>query len=90
VTFAGGGTSDTTNGLSVYAPAPAKFDMAYLQSSNALPLNFGIWAWFLGGYYLQRLGVEAPSHPLIQAFQATMQDLVARGVYTPASAPAAR
>src|SRR5579863_1094350 len=87
--FAGGGTAETTNGLSTYAPPADKFDMSYIELSNQLPLNFGIWAWFLGAYYLQLLGAEAPRHPLIQAFQRTMQDLMARGVYKPKGEPAA-
>lgn len=81
--FAGGGTSDTTNGLSIYAPPAEKFDILYIQSSNQLPLNFGIWAWFLCAYYLQLLGAAAPQHPLIQALQRTMDDLIARGIYNP-------
>ena len=83
VAFTGGGTSETTNGLSVYAPLAKNFEIAYVESSNNLPLNFGIWAWFLGAYYLQLLGAEAPGNPLIQAFQRTMQDLAARGIYKP-------
>lgn len=79
--FAGGGTVDTTNGLSLYAPPPDAFDMAYVANANQLPLNFGIWSWFLGAYYLRILGAEAPSHPLIQAFNDTMHDLMARGIY---------
>jgi hypothetical protein len=90
VTFAGGSTPDTTNGLSVYAPPAAEFDIAYIQSSNQLPLNFGIWAWFLGAYYLQALGAEAPQHPLIDALQRTMQDLMARGIYKPEDGAAAK
>jgi hypothetical protein len=87
--FAGGGTSVTTNGLSLYAPPADKFNMSYIELSNQLPLNFGIWAWFLGAYYLQLLGAEAPRHPLIQSFRRTMQDLMARGVYKPKNEPAA-
>jgi cysteine peptidase C11 family protein len=83
VAFAGGATAATTNGLSIYAPAPADFDVSYMEASNHLRLDFGIWALFLGGYYLQLLGAEAPEHPLIQAIVRTMQDLRARGIYKP-------
>ena len=48
--------------------------VAYIEASNHLRLNFGIWALFLGGYYLQLLGAESPEHPLIQAIARTMQD----------------
>jgi len=83
VAFAGGATAATTNGLSIYAPAPADFDVSYMEASNHLRLDFGIWALFLGEYYLQLLGAEAPEHPLIQAIVRTMQDLRARGIYKP-------
>lgn len=81
VAFAGGGTAATTNGLSVYAPPPEKFDTKYI--GHDLPLNFGIWTWFLASYYQQLLGAESPTHPLIQAIERTMQDLIARGIYPP-------
>jgi hypothetical protein len=83
VAFAGGATATTTNGLSIYAPPPADFEVAYIEASNQMSLNLGIWAWFLGGYYLQLLGAEAPEHPLIQSLVLTMQDLRARGIYNP-------
>lgn len=83
VAFAGGATATTTNGLSIYAPAPVDFDVAYIGASNELRLNFGIWALFLGGYYLQLLGAEEPEHPLIQAIARTMETLRARGIYKP-------
>jgi hypothetical protein len=75
------GTSDLANGLSIYAPPPDKFDLDYIRMSNQLPLNLGIWSWFLGSYYLQLLGSEAPAHPLIKALQGTMEDLIRRGIY---------
>jgi hypothetical protein len=81
VTFNGRGTADTPNGLSVYAPLPANFDISYLETSNRLPLDLGIWALFLAGYYLKVLGDHAPRNALIQAIERTMQDLKARGIY---------
>jgi hypothetical protein len=77
------GQPDTPNGLSIYAPAPLEFDIAYLQCSNELPLNLGIWSFFLAHYYMKVLGAEAPRHPLIQAMQQTMEELVRRGIYNP-------
>jgi hypothetical protein len=83
IAFVGGGDSDTTNGLSIYAPAPQAFDVEYIKLSNQLPFDFGIWAWFLAGYYLGRLSTDAPTHPLIQSIQETMSELIATGEYRP-------
>jgi hypothetical protein len=83
IAFVGGGDSDTTNGLSIFAPAPQAFDVEYIRVSNRLPFDFGIWAWFLAGYYLGRLGTDAPAHPLIQSIQKTMSELMAKGEYRP-------
>ncbi|HXM09980.1 MAG TPA: clostripain-related cysteine peptidase [Terriglobales bacterium] len=81
VTFNTRGTADTPNGLSVYAPLPANFDISYLEASNHLPLDLGIWALFLAGYYLKVLGDQAPRNALVQAMERTMRDLKARGIY---------
>jgi hypothetical protein len=83
LSFTGGGTPTTSNGLSVYAPSAESFEVAYIEASNQLPLNFGIWAWFLGDYFLHSLGDRDPSHPLLQALQQTMNKLIATGEYKP-------
>ena len=67
--------------LPVSREAPLFAGLAF--ASNVLPLNFGIWAWFLGGYFLQTLGVQKPPHPLLQAIQDTMEGLIASGKYKP-------
>lgn len=69
----GGGTAASTNGLSIYAPLPEHFDTDYIRLANELPHGLGVWAWTLGGCYLEVLGRDAPAHPLIAALQATMQ-----------------
>ncbi len=73
--------------LSIYGPAPADFDPAYLRQSPSLA-SLGIWTLFLGEYYLKILGEKSLGHPLMQAIKATMDDLVARGIYPPAPAKA--
>jgi hypothetical protein len=83
VAFTGGGTAQSTNGLSVYAPAAKDFDPAYIEASNQFRLDLGIWALFLASYYLKLLGSEATGNPLIQAIARTMQDLTAKGIYKP-------
>ncbi len=83
IAFSGKERADGANGLSLYAPPPDQFDMNYIDLSNGLPLNLGIWALFLGQFYLQTLGAEAPEHPLIQALQQTMEKLIADGEYKP-------
>jgi hypothetical protein len=80
------GATGGPQGLSIYAPAPFEFDVAYISASNHFPLNLGIWAWFLASYYLVVLGEEAPEHPLLKAMQATMEDLIRRGEYRPPGA----
>ena len=60
------------NGLSIYAPHPEQFDVAYIEQSNQFAHNLGIWAWFLARYYLEELGKESEGHPLIHAIQATV------------------
>jgi hypothetical protein len=85
VGFCGGGTADSTNGLSIYAPAPENFDANYIRMANDLPQGLGVWAWALGGYYLHLLGTYDPGHPLLAALRATMQAAVEAGHW---SAPA--
>ncbi|HXM32686.1 MAG TPA: clostripain-related cysteine peptidase [Chthoniobacterales bacterium] len=77
------GTADTANGLSIYAPPPEGFDVAYLKCSNGLDLNLGIWSWFLAACYLHILGAESPGHPLLRAMQDTMEDLRRKGICKP-------
>lgn len=77
------GTSETSNGLSIYAPAPHKFDVAYIESSNGFAHSLGIWSWFLASYYLRVLGDDAPEHPLIEAIGNTMAEQRKRGAYPP-------
>jgi hypothetical protein len=69
--------------LSVYGPLPEDFDPDYISMSGKLPLGLHIWAWFLGDYYLQRLGSKGPGHPLLRAIQKTMEDMIRRGIYPP-------
>ncbi len=81
------GSEDGTNGLSIYAPPPARFDVAYVELGNRLTLGLGIWCWFLAGYYLRVLGSEAPQHPLIRSIQATLERAVRSGDYVPGGRP---
>jgi hypothetical protein len=78
-----GGTEDTTNGLTIYAPPAKHFDVAYIELSNHFHFDLGIWLWFLASYYQRLLGPEGPNHPLLRAIRATMQDMIERGVYKP-------
>jgi hypothetical protein len=78
-----GGTEDTTNGLAIYAPPAKDFDVSYLDQSNQFRSDLGIWPWFLASYYLRLLGAEGPNHPLLLAIQATMRDMIRRGLYPP-------
>ncbi len=80
----GGLTPASTNGLSVYAPPPERFDADYICLANELPYGLGIWVWTLGGYYLHRLGRAAPGHPLISSLQETMKAAIAAGTWSPA------
>jgi len=77
------GRADGSNGLSIYAPEPQDFAPDYLRVANALPFNLGIWAWFLGGYYVRRYGGEAMDSALTQSLKATMQTLIEQGIYQP-------
>ena len=72
-----------TGGLSIYGPNATDFDTEYLRLSAQLPLNLGVWSWFLGDYYLRLLGSKASGNALIQAIQRTMDDLIRRGIYKP-------
>lgn len=77
------GTTGTPNGLSIYAPEPSAFDVAYIPASNDFAHSLGIWAWFLARYYQRVLGEDAPAHPLLEAIRAKMVDLIQRGEYQP-------
>lgn len=79
VAFCGGGTPSSTNGLSVYAPPPDRFDIDYIPFANGLPYGLGAWAWALAGYYIEVLGQNASGHPLITSLQATMRAAIQAG-----------
>jgi hypothetical protein len=68
------------HGLAVYVPAPAAFEVAYLEQANTLPHGLRRWAWWLGALYAQRLGRDAPQHPLVQALLRTLR---AHGIEPP-------
>jgi hypothetical protein len=77
------GGANVQNGLTIYAPPPSRFDVAYIECSNQLPLKLGIWVLFLASYYQKVLGTAAPQHPLLEAIQRTMEELIRRGEYRP-------
>ncbi|RQW85897.1 MAG: hypothetical protein EHM79_10720 [Geobacter sp.] len=78
------GQPDTANGLSIYAPPPHQFKTSYLALSNQLPNGLGLWTWLLGFCTVTTLGAGTPGHPLVQAIQRTMEDMISRGEYNPA------
>jgi hypothetical protein len=78
------GQPDTANGLSIYAPPPHQFKTSYLALSNQLPNNLGLWTWLLGFYTVNTLEAGASDHPLVQAIQQTMKDMISQGEYNPA------
>ncbi|HVF58487.1 MAG TPA: clostripain-related cysteine peptidase [Thermoanaerobaculia bacterium] len=82
VACCGGRTPSSTNGLSIYAPPPDDFDPDYIPFANGLPHGLGIWAWALGGYYLQVLG-HNPGNPLIASLEATMRAAMQSGDWPP-------
>lgn len=77
------GRADGSNGLSIYAPEPHDFAPDYLRVANELPFGLGIWAWFLGGYYLRCCGEEAMDSALTRSLKATLQTLTDQGIYKP-------
>lgn len=83
VGFCGGATAESTNGLSIYAPPPESFDPEYIRLANGLPQGLGVWAWALGGYYLELLGTRDPDHPLLASLRATMEAAVQAGHWSP-------
>jgi len=77
------GTPASPNGLSIYAPGPREFDVAYIECSNGFAHHLGIWSWFLASYYLRVLGDDAQEHHLIKAIRNAMAEQMKRGAYVP-------